>query len=128
MAKLAMGELEAEVMDVLWDAGGPLTPGQVHELMLAERPLAYTTVMTILVRLWRKGRLDRQPAGRAYAYQPLKSREAYAASRMDEVLGATKDRPLALSYFIAGLKPGDRTRLRRLLDGGGGGGGGGERS
>ncbi len=119
MAKLAMGELEAEVMDVLWDAGGPLTPGQVHELMSAERPLAYTTVMTILVRLWRKGRLDRQPAGRAYAYQPLKSREAYAASRMDEVLGATKDRPLALSYFIAGLKPGDRARLRRLLDGGG---------
>ena len=118
MAKLAMGELEAEVMDVLWDAAGPLTPGQVHELMSGERPLAYTTVMTILVRLWRKGRLDRQPAGRAYAYQPRQSREAYAASRMDEVLGATKDRPLALSYFVSGLRPGDRARLRRLLDGG----------
>ncbi|MDA8281937.1 MAG: BlaI/MecI/CopY family transcriptional regulator [Actinomycetota bacterium] len=99
MAKLAMGALEAEVMDVLWDAGGPLTPGQVHELMSAERPLAYTTAMTILVRLWRKGRLDRQPAGRAYAYRPPRSREAYAASHMDEVLGATKDRPLAPELF-----------------------------
>jgi predicted transcriptional regulator len=119
MAKLAMGELEAVVIDVLWDAAGPLTPGQVHEVLSGERSLAYTTVMTILVRLWRKGRLDREPRGRAYAYRPLQSREAYAASRMDEVLGRTKDRPLALSYFIATLKPGDRARLRRLLDGDG---------
>jgi predicted transcriptional regulator len=119
MAKLAMGELEAVVMDVLWDAAEPLTPGQVHEVLSGERSLAYTTVMTILARLWRKGRLEREQRGRAYAYRPLLSREAYAASRMDEVLGGTKDRPLALSYFIAGLKPGDRARLRRLLDGGG---------
>ena len=118
MAKLAMGELEAVVMDVLWDASDPLTPGQVHEILSAERPLAYTTVMTILARLWRKRRLEREQRGRAYAYRPLLSREAYAASRMDEVLGSTKDRPLALSYFVANLKPGDRTRLRRLLDGG----------
>ena len=117
MAKLAMGELEAVVMDVLWDASDPLTPGQVHEVLSAERPLAYTTVMTILARLWRKGRLEREQRGRAYAYRPLLSREAYAASRMDEVLGGTKDRPLALSYFVANLKPGDRARLRRLVNG-----------
>jgi len=116
MAKLAMGELEAAVMDVLWDAAGPLTPGQVHEVLSGERSLAYTTVMTILVRLWQKGRLDREPLGRAYSYRPLQSREAYAASRMDEVLGGTRDRPLALSYFIAGLKPGDRARMRALLE------------
>ncbi|MDA8316543.1 MAG: BlaI/MecI/CopY family transcriptional regulator, partial [Actinomycetota bacterium] len=46
MAKLAMGELEAVVMDVLWDAAEPLTPGQVHEVLSGERSLAYTTVMT----------------------------------------------------------------------------------
>ncbi|MDA8284853.1 MAG: BlaI/MecI/CopY family transcriptional regulator [Actinomycetota bacterium] len=115
MAKLAMGELEAAVMDVLWDAAGPLTPGQVHVVLSGERSLAYTTVMTILVRLWQKGRLGREQHGRAYAYRPVQSREAYAASRMDEVLGDTKDRRLALSYFIAGLKPGDRARLRGLL-------------
>lgn len=117
MAKLAMGELEAIVMDVLWDASGALTPGQVHEVLSAERPLAYTTVMTILARLWRKGRLGREQHGRAYAYHPLQSREAYAASRMDELLSATKDRPLALSYFVGNLKPPDLARLRRLLGG-----------
>lgn len=118
MAKLAMGELEAIVMDVLWDASGPLTPGQVHGVLSTDRPLAYTTVMTILARLWRKGRLDREQHGRAFAYRPRQSREAYAAARMEELLGATKDRPLALSYFVGNLKPGDRARLRGLLDGG----------
>ncbi|MHB8293362.1 MAG: BlaI/MecI/CopY family transcriptional regulator [Acidimicrobiales bacterium] len=117
MAKLAMGELEALVMDILWEADGPLTPGEVHGVLSVKRQLAYTTVMTILARLWRKGRLRREQRGRAYAYQPIASREAYAASRMDEVLGATSDRPLALSYFVANLGPGDRARLRRLLDG-----------
>ncbi|MHB1534987.1 MAG: BlaI/MecI/CopY family transcriptional regulator [Acidimicrobiales bacterium] len=116
MAKLAMGELEAAVMDVLWDAPGPLTPGQVHEALSAGRSLAYTTVMTVLVRLWHKERLGREPQGRAYAYHPLQNREAYAASRMGEVLGTTKDRRLALSYFVANLVPAERTRLRRLLE------------
>ncbi|MDP9418624.1 MAG: BlaI/MecI/CopY family transcriptional regulator, partial [Actinomycetota bacterium] len=36
-------------MEVLWDRGGWLTPGEVHEVLSAQRPLAYTTVMTILV-------------------------------------------------------------------------------
>ncbi len=118
MAKLAMGELETAVMNVLWDAAGPLTPGQVHEALSAERVLAYTTVLTILVRLWDKGRLDQEPHGRAYEYRPLQSREAYTASRMGEVLGSAKDRRLALSYFVSDLLPVERTRLRRLLESG----------
>ena len=119
MAKLAMGELEATVMDVMWDATGPLTAGQVHEILSVERSLAYTTVMTILVRLWQKGRLEREPRGRAFAYRPVQDREAYAASRMGEVLGATKDRRLALSYFVASLMPAEQARLRRMLQVGG---------
>ena len=43
-----MGELEAAVMSVLWDRGGWLTPGEVHEALGPQRKLAYTTVMTIL--------------------------------------------------------------------------------
>src|SRR5687768_7266638 len=62
--KLQTGELEAMVMDVLWDRGGWLTPGETHEIISARRTLAYTTVMTILVRLWQKGRLERQRDGR----------------------------------------------------------------
>ena len=116
MARLAMGELEAEVMDLLWDDGGWMTPGEAHEVMSTDRAIAYSTVMTILVRLWRKGRLDRQAAGRAFAYRPVQTREEYAAARMAGLLVTAKNRPVALSHFVAGLTPADKRQLRRVLD------------
>jgi predicted transcriptional regulator len=113
--RLAMGELEAAVMEVLWDRGGWLTPGEVHEVLAARRPLAYTTVMTILVRLWQKGRLERERDGRAFAYRPLDTREEHAARRMRELLTDVTDRPAVLSHFLNGLPAADRAQLRRLL-------------
>ncbi|MHB1709929.1 MAG: BlaI/MecI/CopY family transcriptional regulator [Acidimicrobiales bacterium] len=72
-AKLAMGELGSRHGRPVGrgrpsGAGpGPRShPGRAHT--------GSTTVMTILVRLWRRGRLDRQPQARAYAYRPLQSR------------------------------------------------------
>jgi predicted transcriptional regulator len=114
-AKLATGELEAGVLDVLWASGGWLTPGEVHQALSSRRSLAYTTVMTILVRLWRKGRLDRHRDGRAYAYRPVQSREEVAAARMGEVLTGVQDRPRALSHFLEALDASDRAQLRRML-------------
>lgn len=115
--KLAMGELEAAVMEVLWDGGGWFTPGEVHEVLGRRRTLSYTTVMTILVRLWKKGRLERQRDGRAYAYRPLQTREEHAALRMNEWLDAVRDRPGALAHFLSRLAPEERVQLRRLLQG-----------
>ncbi|HTC82465.1 MAG TPA: BlaI/MecI/CopY family transcriptional regulator [Acidimicrobiia bacterium] len=115
--RLPMGELEASVMGVLWTRGGWSTPGEVHDVLGARRPLAYTTVMTILVRLWRKGRLERQRDGRAYVYRPLLSREEHAALRMGEMLTGVADRPAALSAFLRSLPADDRAQLRRLLKG-----------
>lgn len=117
-AKLHMGELEAMVMDVLWDRHGWLTPGEVHRVLAASRDLAYTTAMTILVRLWNKGRLERQRDGRAYAYRALQTREEYAAGRMQELLTAVTDRPTVLAYFAEALATTDRDQLRRVLRGG----------
>lgn len=116
-ARLQMGELEAAVMDVLWNRGGWSTPGEVHEVLAAKRPLAYTTVMTILVRLWQKGRLERHRDGRAYAYRPLRSREEHAAARMSELLVGVPDRPAALAHFLEALPAADRDQLRRMLRG-----------
>ena len=117
-AKLHMGELEAMVMDVLWDQRGWLTPGEVHEILAAQRSMAYTTVMTILVRLWHKGRLERQRDGRAFAYRATQSREEYAAARMQELLTKVADRPSALAYFVESLPVADRDQLRGVLRGG----------
>jgi len=113
--RLPMGELEASVMDVLWTRGGWSTPGEVHDVLDTHRPLAYTTVMTILVRLWQKGRLERQRDGRAYVYRPYLSREEHAAARMGEMLTGVADRPAALSAFLLSLPADDRAQLRRLL-------------
>lgn len=114
--QLAGGELEAAVMEVLWDGGGWMTPGEVHGILGRQRTLAYTTVMTILYRLYEKGRLDRQRDGRAYAYRPLQTREDYAASRMERLLDDAKDRPAALASFVGSLADEDRAQLRRLLN------------
>lgn len=102
-------------MDVLWDRGGWLTPGEVHEVLGAQRPLAYTTIMTILVRLWQKDRLERQRDGRAYAYRPLQTEEEDAAARMGAVLTGVGDRTRALNHFLRALDSSDRAQLRRML-------------
>ena len=114
--KLPHGEMEALVMDVLWDGAEPLTPAAVRDRLPPERPLAYTTVMTILTRLWEKGLVERDRMGRAFAYRPRQSREERAAERMGELLAATGDRSVALSQFVASLPDDQVAELRRLLE------------
>ncbi len=114
MARRPMGQLEAGVMDVLWDHKGWWTPGEVHDLLPDADDLAYGTVLTILIRLYKKGRLERQRDGKAHAYRPLQSREEYTAVRMTELL-ARSDRPAALVHFVSTLSASDRNQLKRSL-------------
>lgn len=102
-------------MEMVWDRGGWSTPGEVLELLEAERELAYTTVMTILVRLWQKGLLERRKDGRAYAYHPIQSREEWTAQRMSELLQIANNRAEALVHFVDEMGTADRDQLRRLL-------------
>ncbi len=115
--KLAMGELESQVLDALWDRGGWLTPADVHDAVGRRRRLAYTTVMTVLVRLYEKGLVERRRDGRAFAYHPVQTREERAAARMSELLSAAGDRSVALSWFVDNMSTAERARLRRLLEG-----------
>jgi predicted transcriptional regulator len=115
--RLPRGELEAQVMDVLWDAERWMTPRDVHlAITTPRRPLAYTTVMTILVRLWNKGMLERRNAGRAFEYQPVSSRDEWAAQRMHELLESSGDRLLTLNHFVESISAREATQLRRVLD------------
>ena len=68
--RLDLPPLELECMKVLW-ALGEGTVHTVHSQIFAARPLAYTTIMTIMVRLARKGVVERQKRGRAHFYRPL---------------------------------------------------------
>lgn len=75
-----LGELEGAVMDALWDRGELSTP-EVHNLVGASRGLAYTTILTVLQRLHRKGLAARRESGKLHVYAPALSREAFARQR-----------------------------------------------
>ena len=115
MTRLGRGELEKQVLDVLWAAGGPVTPRQVHDQMGKSRKLAYTTTMTILVRLYKKGLVEREPAGRAFAYRPRVSRDQRAAERMNDALTSAGDASLALTHFVESLPADQVHELRAAL-------------
>lgn len=114
--RLPMGALEKAVMDVLWTDGGWMAPGEVHAQLASERGLAYTTVNTVLVRLFEKERLERRKDGRAFAYHPTSTRTEWAAAQMEEALGAVIDRRLTLTHFLDLLGAADRTQIRRMLN------------
>ena len=77
--------LELMCLNALWS----LKEGRVkdvQEIVAATRPLAYTTIMTVLDRLVRKGRLERRKAGRAFVYIPQSSRDAMRRTAIRELI------------------------------------------
>lgn len=71
---MVLGELEQLIMSVLWRSRTPLLVRDVQEALKAQdRDLAYTTVMTVMDRLTKKGALDRELDGRAWRYRPRKT-------------------------------------------------------
>jgi predicted transcriptional regulator len=115
VTRLGRGELEKQVLDVLWGAEGPMTPRQVHDQLSKNRKFAYTTTMTILVRLYNKGLLVRESAGRAFAYRPRVSRDQRAAERMNDALTSAGDPSLALNHFVESLPADQVHELRAAL-------------
>jgi predicted transcriptional regulator len=109
--------LENAVMDVLWDADAWLTPRDVQARLPVERKVEYTTVMTVLARLWKKDRLKRERSGRAFAYIPVSTRSEYAAMRMEEILETAGNRSIALAQFAEQLSASERKKLKVMLEG-----------
>jgi predicted transcriptional regulator len=77
--------LELEVMKVLWQLR-TATVGQVQIELRRRRSFAYTTVMTVLDRLAKKGAVSRQKQGRGYLYTPVLSRDAALRQSVDRIL------------------------------------------
>lgn len=99
----ALGDLEARVMRRIWARREPVTVREVLGDLQQERPVAYTTVMTVMDNLRKKGWLQRQAEGRAYRYAPLVSAEEYSSGLMRQALAASSDRPAVLMRFIGEL-------------------------
>src|SRR6266487_4083410 len=112
------GQLESKIMDTLWDSGRPATVREVLGELRGSRDIAYTTVMTVMDNLYRKGFLQRERDGRAYRYSPTTSREQYVAELMRDALASSTDYAAALMHFTEQLSEDEsvalRTALRRL--------------
>ena len=112
---LGLGELETSVMDVLWDAAEPLRVRQVLDELNRHRALAYTTVMTVLDNLHRKGWLARSKDGKAYRYTATASREEYSARLMREALADGGDTEAVLAHFVAQMRGPESEALRAVV-------------
>ncbi|GAA5050229.1 BlaI/MecI/CopY family transcriptional regulator [Nocardia callitridis] len=113
------GDLEAVIMDRVWDRDTEYTTVRdVFEQLCTERDIAYTTVMSTMDNLHRKGWLARERAGKAYRYWPTLTREEHSARRMLAALGSGGRSDLVFSYFVdrisAEESAGLRAALRRL--------------
>lgn len=110
----ALGSLESEILVVLWRSDRALTPAEVLEEL--DSGLAYTTVMTVLGRLWNKGLARREKAGRAYCYSAAVSEADLSANRMRTVLATSSDALATMSNFVDGLDAEQQRQLRALLE------------
>jgi BlaI family penicillinase repressor len=82
---------ELEIMKVLWERGGAATVRDVYETLRERRQTAYTTVMTMLNVLERKGHLKKRAEGRSYAYEPTQPRDKVLGSMLRDFLGRVFD-------------------------------------
>ena len=98
-----LGSLESRVMGVLW-ARGESSVRDVFEVI--DRPLAYTTVMTTLERLFKKGLLNRCKSGRAFLYSPVLNRAEWERRRAGGIVAA----------FLGGPEPSRELLMSSLVD------------
>jgi predicted transcriptional regulator len=115
------GDLETVIMHLVWDHGSPVTVRELFDELRQERAIAYTTVMSTMDNLHRKGWLARVKEGKAYLYTATASREEYSARLMREALADGGDTEVVLSHFVAQMAGEEsdvlRAVVRRLADG-----------
>ena len=98
-----LGPLEINVMEILWDRG----ECNVHDVVpRLNRPLAYTTVMTTLDRLYKKGLLDRRKPDRAFLYAPRLTRSEWDRKRAGDFVAG----------FLAGPRPSGELLISCLVE------------
>ncbi len=117
-----LGELESDVMQIVWQQKGPISVRTVTEILQNTRKIAYTTVMTIMGRLTKKGVLIRELKGSSYLYLQKVTREQFVAKAVHRIFStaiANLGEGVA-SYFlkeIQKLHPKKRRELLKILDG-----------
>src|SRR3972149_2611320 len=90
MTSYNLGPLEQEVMGCLWKEKS-VSVSDIHQCLQKKRKIAYTTVMTIMMRLTEKGFLTRKMEGKAYIYSPKKSKEQTTKNVVKSIINSLVD-------------------------------------
>jgi predicted transcriptional regulator len=110
------GELEAAVMERLWDRVGATTVREVFDEMARGREIAYTTVMSTMDNLHRKGWLERERQGKAFAYWPVLTREEHTARLMREAFESGGRSDVVLTHFFEQMSEAEAASLQVALE------------
>jgi predicted transcriptional regulator len=108
------GELQQEVMRILWAREEPATVDEVRAALPKPKRGAYTTVQTVLNRLAERGLLKRERRGRTIVYGARVSEAAYVSQSLDQLLAGASDdaRKGALALLAERLEPDELAALR----------------
>ena len=116
-----LGDLELQVMDLLWQKAEPCAVGDIHEELLKTQKLAYTTVMTVMTNLHKKGLLERCKSGKAFLYLPIRKKDDIVGGMLSRIRdGLFRDRiPEFFSCFLktqGSIQPQRLQELKAMLE------------
>ncbi len=113
--KKLLGSLELEIMECMWQAK-EATVQQVTATINRRRPIAYTTVMTVMGHLVDKGLLSRDKEGKRYRYQVARSRDEFLLDSSRSMVRALLNDfgDLAVAQFLGEIDNIDTGRLEEL--------------
>jgi predicted transcriptional regulator len=110
------GELEADIMTILWKSGSSLTAKEVQAEFTENIP-AITTLITVLDRMCAKGQVVKNSSGgRSQTFAAAQSRLDHVTNTMTSALQSADDHVAALMLFAGTLSEEDRAFLRKAID------------
>ncbi len=118
----ALGELESEIMEIVWQSKNPISVRAVTETLKKKRKIAYTTVMTIMGRLVEKGLLKRTVSDRAYTYKEVYSKDTFITKTAHKIIKnfISNFGDGAVAHFaqeVNKLSPQKQKELKKILKG-----------
>lgn len=113
-----LGETEMEVLQRVWTLG-ETSVAEVHDSILKDRPVAYTTVMTVMKKLARKGFLHCDSSSSRYVYTPARPpaevRQELVQDLLDQVFQGSASALVQTLVRGEQIPPGERAEIQELL-------------
>lgn len=121
MQQRGFGDLEATVMERVWEHPDGATVREIFDELASERQIAYTTVLSTIDNLHRKGWVKREREGKAYRYWPTMTREERSANLMRAAFSSGGDAEAVLAFFVNQMTDEESAQLKAVLRNSGGG-------